>query len=273
MDCPLPENWSEGPKFASRGGTPSTTPSPHWEVVLGVLHMVRWGKVRTREERCSGIVLRNLQHSRSGVPYTCCNCFACAPLVSCNERTHMFDLRRSWSSARIRSMEHIDNGQKFCVRQSTWDTGFAGPGQKCLRRWSCVTNPVGWRLGRMKDRISNGSVYMYLWRHYLRSAVQWPRPRPCPRPGLGPGDNCWYACGRRSGTCNVDGGCPTATPLCCKQGDSENECTGDIGGPAGGLFGIGGQHQCVAPSSLPCSRTLLAALSSFRGRESSDFAS
>ena len=155
----LQEDWSEDPKFKSRGGTPSTTPSPHWEVVLGVLHMVRWGKVRTREERCSGIVLRNLQHSRSGVPYTCCNCFACAPLVSCNERTHMFDLRRSWSSARIRSMEHIDNGQKFCVRQSTWDTGFAGPGQKCLRRWSCVTNPFDWRLGRIKECILNGSVF------------------------------------------------------------------------------------------------------------------
>ena len=34
MDNPLTENWSEGPKFASRGGTPSATPSPHWEVVL-----------------------------------------------------------------------------------------------------------------------------------------------------------------------------------------------------------------------------------------------
>ena len=42
MDCPLPEKWSEGPKFTSRGASDAdgADDSPHWEVVLGVLHMV-----------------------------------------------------------------------------------------------------------------------------------------------------------------------------------------------------------------------------------------
>ena len=84
----------------------------------------------------------------------------CLRAVGLMQRANtLFDLRRTWTSARIRSMEHIDNGQKFCVRQSTWDTGFAGPEQKCLRRWSCVISPFDWRLGRMRDCISNGKVF------------------------------------------------------------------------------------------------------------------
>ena len=44
---PLPQNWSEGPKFTFRGADDAggADDSPHWEVVLGVLHMVRWGDV------------------------------------------------------------------------------------------------------------------------------------------------------------------------------------------------------------------------------------
>ena len=184
----------------------------------------------------------------------------------------MFDLRRTWTSARIRSMEHIDNGQKFCVRQSILDTGFAGPEQKCLRRWSCVISPFDWRLGRMRDCISNGSVF-----HLFVATLLTQRGAVAETSSLSPTRSqrrrrllarMWP----QEWNLQCRWGGPTAAPLCCKQGDSGNECTGDIGGPAGGIFGWGGQHQCVAAQSLPRSRTLLAALSSFRGRESSGFA-
>ena len=44
---PLPQNWSEGPKFTFRGADDAggADDSPHWVVVLCVLHMVRWGDV------------------------------------------------------------------------------------------------------------------------------------------------------------------------------------------------------------------------------------